>query len=134
MRSPSIKNTARNLLCWALIGGMTAMAPVSHAAAESYRRSDASSETRLYHNNGQQTTENSPKETTDSTAEAWFFLGVLAVFYLLQNGIGGGSDSDGSSPGWLRQDDTQPSNQGSSGQDNGVGCFWGYDSTGTCVR
>lgn len=139
MKTTAIQDIARKVLCAALISGMAVMAPVSQVAAESYRSSYPSSETRDYRSDRQRAAENSQRETTDSSKGSWLGPILLGggLLYLMLNGRGGssgGSDSDGSSPGWLRQDDTQPSNQDPSNQDNGVGCFWGYDSMGTCVK
>lgn len=135
MKSSSVQNTARKLLCGVLIGGMTAMAPMSHAAAESYRRFYPSSETRPYDSRSPWTAADPQRETADSSKTAWLDLALLGgLIYLMLSSTGGGGGSTDASDAWRRQGDPQPSSQGSSAQDNGIGCFWGYESTGTCIK
>jgi hypothetical protein len=134
-----MQDIARKVMCGALIGGMVALAPVSQAAAESYRKSYPTSQTQTYHSDSRRSTSEPQKKAAESSENSWVGLALIGgLLYLMLNDISldmsGNSGSADLSRAWLRRGDPQPSNPGSSEQDNGIGCTWGYESMGTCVR
>lgn len=115
-------------LCGILIGSLVALAPLSNAAAQSrYRPYPA--------------VPSSQQEQEDQYAKLFTAAAALGIVVCLVTDCLGLGSSGGSSPSGsgsygsarMQQEREQKAESAKQG-DQGIGCFWGYTSTGTCIK